>query len=77
MTEMNVKNAERVAILDRVPKVRGREQKKEMTATMAEKPTVHTAPSLMVFRYLAPIRTWRPWKCQDGENSQQTNVGLT
>jgi hypothetical protein len=59
-TEMNVKTAERVASFDRVSNVLGREQKKERTAQIAEKPTVHTAPPLMVFRYLAPIKTWRP-----------------
>ena len=59
-TEMNVKKADRVASLDRVSKVLGSEQKKERTAQIAEKPTVHTAPPLMVFKYLAPIKTWRP-----------------
>ena len=63
-TETKVKKAERVASLERVSNVRGREQKKERTAQIAEKPTVHTAWPLMVFRYLAPVRTWRPWACQ-------------
>ncbi len=58
---MNVKNAESVANLERVSNVRGREHTKDRIAQMAEKPTVHTAPLLMVLRYLAPVRTWRPY----------------
>lgn len=54
---MKVKNAERVASLERVSNVLGREQTSERTAQMAEKPTVQTAPPLIVFRYLAPVKT--------------------
>ncbi len=59
-TETKVKNADMVAILERVENVRGSEQKKEMTAMMTEKPTVHTLWLVMVFRYFAPVKTWRP-----------------
>lgn len=59
-TETNVKNADSVASFERVSNVLGSEQKNEMTAQIAEKPTVQTAPPVMVFRYLAPVRTWRP-----------------
>lgn len=59
-TEMNVKNAERVASFDRVLNVLGSEQTKEMTAKMAEKPTVHMLWPVIVLRYLAPTKTWRP-----------------
>ena len=59
-TEMKVKNAERVASLDRVSKVLGREHTQESTAQIAENPTVQTAPLLMVFRYFAPVKTWSP-----------------
>lgn len=57
---MKVKNADRVASLERVSNVLGREQKNERTAQIAEKPTVQTALLLIVFRYLAPIKTWSP-----------------
>ena len=58
---MKVKRADAVAIFDSVSNVRGREQKKEITAVMAPKPTVQTAPFVMVLRYSAPIRTWSAW----------------
>ena len=67
-TETNVKIAERVASFERVSNVLGREQTKETTAIIAEKPTVHTAPPVMVFRYLAPVKTWRPWGYQQSTN---------
>ena len=56
-TERNVKNADRVASFERVSNVLGSEQTQESTAQIAEKPTVHTAPPLMVFKYLAPVKT--------------------
>lgn len=61
---MKVKNAESVASFDKVSKVLGREQTHERTAQIAENPTVHTAPLLMVFRYLAPVKTWSPYDSQ-------------
>ncbi len=57
---MNVKNAETVASLDKVSNVLGKEQTQERTAQMAENPTVQTAPPLIVFKYLAPVKTWSP-----------------
>ena len=63
---MKVKNAEKVAILDRVLKVLGSEQTQESTVQMAEKPTVQTALLDMVLRYFAPVKTWRPWNYQMG-----------
>lgn len=63
---MKVKKAEKVASLDRVLKVRGSEQTQESRVQMAEKPTVQTAPSDMVLRYFAPVKTWRPWNHQMG-----------
>ena len=56
-----MKKAEAVAIFDSVSNVLGKEQKKEMIAVIAPKPTVQTAPFDMVFKYSAPIRTWRAW----------------
>jgi hypothetical protein len=61
MTEMKVKNAERVATLDSVLNVRGSEKIQEMIATMNEKTTVHTAPLDIVFKYSAPTTQCRPW----------------
>ena len=61
---MNVKKAESVASFERVSNVLGKEQKKHMTAMMAEKPTVQTLPLVIVLRYLAPVITCRPWRCQ-------------
>lgn len=61
MTETKVKNADRVATLDKVLKVRGNEKKNEMMATMAEKATVQIAPLDIVFRYSAPTTQCRPW----------------
>ena len=60
-TEMNVNTAEAVAPLERAPKVRGREQIQEMTATMAEKPMVQTEWLVMVLRYLAPTKQCNPY----------------
>lgn len=50
ITLMKVKKAERVANLESVSNVRGKEQMNEMSAPMAAKPTVHVAWLLMVFR---------------------------
>ena len=60
-TETKVKKAERVASLESVLNVLGSEQTKEMTAKMAAKPTVHTLWLVIVLRYLAPVKTWRPF----------------
>ena len=62
MTERNVKNAESVASLERVSKVLGREQMKEMIAMITEKPIVQTEWLVIVFRYLAPVKTWSPYR---------------
>lgn len=51
---MNVKKADAVASLERAEKVRGMEQSHEMTAMMAENPTVQTLWLVMVLRYFAP-----------------------
>lgn len=56
-TETKVKKAESVASFERVSNVRGKEQRKEMTAMMAENPTVQTPPLVMVFKYFAPVKT--------------------
>lgn len=60
-TEMKVKNADAVPSLERVEKVRGMEKKKQITAEMTEKMTVHMLWLVIVLRYLAEVRTWRPW----------------
>ena len=60
-TEMNVKNADAVASLESVSKVLGNEEIKEMIVMIAEKPIVHIEWFVMVFKYFAPVRTWRPW----------------
>lgn len=59
-TEIKVKKADRVASFESVSNVLGREHKKDITATIAENPTVHNPPLLIVFRYSAPIKTCRP-----------------
>ena len=66
---MKVKNAETVASFDRVSKVLGREQNHERTAQIAENPTVQTAPLVMVFKYLAPVKTWSP--CSNQRRSKR------
>jgi hypothetical protein len=55
-TEMKVKNAERVASFASVSKVLGREQTKDTTAIIAEKPIVQTVLLVIVLRYFAPTR---------------------
>src|SRR4051812_35335847 len=60
MTEMKVKNADKVATLDRVLNVRGSEKIHEMMATISENTTVQTAPLDIVFRYSAPTTQCRP-----------------
>ena len=60
-TEMKVKKADAVPSLERVEKVRGVEKKKQIMAEMREKTTVHWLWFVMVLRYLAEVRTWRPW----------------
>ena len=57
---MKVKKAEAVASFERVSNVRGKEQIQEIIAVIAPKPTVHTAPFVIVFKYSAPIRTCNP-----------------
>ena len=56
-----MKKAESDASLERVSKVLGKEQTQEMTVMIAAKPIVQTEWFVIVFRYLAPVRTWRPW----------------
>ena len=56
-----MKKAESDANLERVSNVLGKEQTQEMTIMIAEKPIVQTEWFVIVFRYLAPVRTWRPW----------------
>ena len=58
---MNVKNAESVASLERVSKVLGNEQIQVMTVIMAENPMVQTEWLVIVFKYFAPVKTWRPY----------------
>lgn len=61
MTEMNVNRAENVPSFDSVEKVRGVLKKKQMMADSAAKATVQRPWSLViVLRYLAEVRTWRP-----------------
>ena len=60
MTEMNVKNAEKVAIVASAEKVRGSEQIHDTMATMALNAMVQRPPLDMVLRYLAPVRQWKP-----------------
>ena len=65
-TEIKVKKADSVASLERVSKVRGSEHTHDRIAQIAENPTVQTAPLVIVFKYLAPVKTWRPY---DGQNA--------
>ena len=55
-TETNVKKAERVPNFESVSKVLGKEQIQDMTATIAENPTVHTEWLVIVFRYWLGVR---------------------
>jgi hypothetical protein len=55
-TETNVKSAEKRASLASAENVLGREQIQEMTAMIAEKPTVHMLWFVIVLRYLAPTK---------------------
>lgn len=61
-TEMKVKNAEKVAALDRLLNVRGNEKTKEITAVTTDHTMVQVPPFVIVLRYFAPTRQWRPWK---------------
>lgn len=56
-TEINVKNADKVASFESVSNVLGKEQKNEMIAVIAENPTVQISWLVIVFKYLAPIKT--------------------
>ena len=60
MTEMNVKNAEKVAMVARALKVRGSEQIHDTTATIALNAMVQMPWLDMVLRYLAPVKQWKP-----------------
>lgn len=63
--EMNVAMAENVPIFDKVPNVRGSEQKNDTIAVMRAKATVQNGWPETVFRYSAPTRQWSAWKsCQ-------------
>jgi len=55
-TEIKVKNADQSASLANALKVRGSEQTKDIIAMINENTTVHTAPLVMVFKYLAPTK---------------------
>lgn len=59
---MKVKNAESVANLERVSNVRGSEQTQEITVMIAENEIVHREWFVIVFKYLAPTKTCRPYK---------------
>ena len=59
-TETKVKKAENVAIVASALNVRGSEQNQETTATIALKPMVQSPWLDMVFKYLAPVRQWKP-----------------
>lgn len=58
-TEMNVKNAEKVASLARAEKVLGSEKKKQMIAPITANTTVHWLCPVMVFKYSEVTSTWR------------------
>lgn len=59
-TEIKVKKADKVASLESVSDVLGKEHKKDINAMIAENAAVHNPPLLIVFKYLAPIKTCRP-----------------
>ena len=61
ITDMNVVNALTAASLARVSNVWGSEQKNETTAMIALKPMVQRPWLVMVLRYLAPTKQWKPW----------------
>ena len=64
-TEIKVKNAEAVPSFDSILNVRGRENTQEMTNMTTLKLTVRQAmllsAAVIVFKYLAPTRTCRPY----------------
>lgn len=69
MTEMKVKKADAKASLESMSKVRGSEHSQEMIIMMTEKMTVlqvMVLASVIVLRYSAPMRTWRPWYVSRG-----------
>lgn len=57
---MKVKNALAVASRESALKVRGMLHNHETTAMMALKPTVQMPPFVIVLRYLAPTKQWKP-----------------
>lgn len=59
-TEMKVKNAEAVASRESALKVRGSEQNQQIIVAITANTTVHWLWFVMVFKYLALTRTWRP-----------------
>lgn len=72
---MKVKTADTAPSFARPSKVRGSEHTQQIRNMMTEKVTVLQLTSLsaavMVLRYLAPTRTWRPWiNCRGGSTSQ-------
>lgn len=64
MTEIKVNAAEAVPSFESMLKVRGRDESQQITETIAPNDTVwQEIPAFgptMVFKYLAPTRTWRP-----------------
>lgn len=60
---MNVNRAEKPARVESVSNVRGKEHTQEAIATIAENTMVQTPllPLVMVLRYFAPVRQWKPW----------------
>lgn len=59
-TLIKVKKADAVASRERAENVRGSEQKKAITAMIAEYPIVQTWPGATVFKYLEPTKQWKP-----------------
>jgi len=59
-TEMKVKKAERVAAIDSVSNVRGNEKTQEITAATTVQTMVQVPPPVIVLRYFAPTKQWRP-----------------
>lgn len=64
MTETNVNRAEAAPSFERALNVRGREHIQQRANMRIEKLTVRhpiESEAVMVLRYFAPTRTWRPW----------------
>ena len=60
ITETNVKNADKLATLDKVLKVRGSEKTSEMAAVTTTHTMLQVGWPATVLRYVAPVKQCRP-----------------